>query len=392
MAEPTVTSIGYKTRIALGEEVPYGTPALTTQVLPSTSESLNDVYAEIPDDSLQGSPVQGTPEKGNFSASGDVTVPMRYMNEFVLLKHFLGLFNAGRYDLIDSTQGTGLTVSIDKQVLGVWDYYGSKITQIVWTSNADGVALQSSLIPGGLNLNSTLNTHDHLVSLVQDEKRLLHHHLRLWVGTQDHALTVADDLCVSELTLTMARPMEEQYTNCSTNPLEPIESSFLTFRLSLSFPRFTTNEEQIINWRQDYTRLQADLLYTHPVTGQTKRLVFPNLVFTTAQAPTTGPGARALTAEAAISRGDDITTSAQVTIAATDNSLTLTGGTFPYVAPGATVSIAGAATPTNNGTFKALTWTPTKITLATPPALADEAAGASVTISTSNPVVYVTES
>ena len=55
MAEPaSVTSIGYLTRIGIGEEAIYGTPVLTTQVLPSMSESLNDVYAEIPDESLQG--------------------------------------------------------------------------------------------------------------------------------------------------------------------------------------------------------------------------------------------------------------------------------------------------------------------------------------------------
>ena len=65
-----VTSIGYLTRIGIGEEAVYGTPVLTTQVLPSMSESLNDVYAEIPDESLQGSPVYGTPEQGNFSGHG----------------------------------------------------------------------------------------------------------------------------------------------------------------------------------------------------------------------------------------------------------------------------------------------------------------------------------
>jgi hypothetical protein len=392
-APPTVTSIGYRTRIGVGIEDPYGTPVLTTQVLPSTSESLNDVYAEIPDDSLQGSPTQGTPEQGNFSASGDVVVPMRYLNEFVLLKHFFGLFDTGRYDLLDSLQGQGLTVAIDKQVAGVWEYKGSKATQVVWTSNADGVELQTSLIPGGLTLNATLNTHDHLVGLVQDAKRLLHHHLRLLMGTQDHALTFpADDLCVSELTLTLGRPMSEVYTNCSQSPLEPIEEDFLSLRLALTFPRFTSNEEQLLSWRQDYTRLQADLLYTHPTTGQTKRLVLPNLVLVTAQAPTTGPGARTLSVEASISRGDDVTTTTAATFAAADNSITLGTGTFPHLAPGAQLTVSGATTAGNNGTFKVVTWTATKVTLATPPTLVDEAAGASVSIATSNPIIYMTES
>ena len=389
MAEPSVTSIGYLTRIGLAEEIPYGIPALATQVLPSISESLNDVYAEIPDESLQGSPVYGTPEQGNFSASGDIVVPMRYANEWVLLKHFFGAFAAGRYDLVDSLQGQALTISIDKQVLGVWDYPGSKATQIQWTSNADGVILTTSVIPGGLQLNSTLNTHAHLVTLLQDSRRLLHHHLKLWVGTQDHALTEADDLCCSELTLTMARPMAIDYTNCSQNPMEPIENAFLTFRLAITFPRFRTEEEAIIGWRQDYTQLQARLTYTHPTTGQTKTLVIPNLTFVTATAPTAGPGPRVLTTEASITRGGSATTSVQIAIAS--NVLTLTGGTFPQVAPGAQVTISGAATPANNGTFEASAWTPTSITLKTPPALTDEAAGASITVATANPVVYLLE-
>jgi hypothetical protein len=389
MAEPTVTSIGYLTRIGIGEEIIYGTPVLTTQVLPSMSESLNDVYAEIPDESLQGSPVYGTPEQGNFSATGDITLPMRYTNEWVLLKHFFGAFAAGRYDLIDSLQGKAVTISIDKQVLGVWDYPGSKATQIAWASTADGVILTTSVIPGALQLNSALNTHDHLVTLLQDSKRLLHHHLRLWIGTQDHALTVADDLCVSELTLTMTRPMAIDYTNCSQNPLEPIENEFLTFRLAMTFPRFTTENESIITWRQDYTQLQAQMRYTHPTTGQTKTLVIPNLTFVTATAPTAGPGPRVLTTEASITRGGSTTTSAQIAISS--NVLTITAGTFPQVAPGAQVTISGAATPANNGTFTAAAWTPTAITLETPPAMTNEAAGASVTVQVAQPVIYLLE-
>lgn len=391
-APPSVTSIGYLTRIGVGEQAAIGTPILTTQVLPSVSESLNDVYAEIPDESLQGSPIVDTPEQGNFSATGDMLVPMRYLNEFVLLKHFFGEFAAGRYDLVPSIQGKALTVSIDKQVLGVWDYSDTKATQIVWTSNADGVNLQTSLIPGKLTLNSTLNTHDHLVTLLQDAKRLLHHHLQLLVGTQDHALThPADDLCLSELTLTLSRPMALDYTNCAQTPMEPIENAFHNFRLAMTFPRFRTEEEQILTWRQNYTRLQASLKYTHPVTGDTKTIIIPNLVFVTATAPTTGPGPRVLTTEASISQGKDVTTSAQIALAAADNSITITGGTFPIVFPGAQVSISGAATPTNNGTFQAISWTATKITLEPTPALTEEAAGATITVSVANPVIYVLE-
>ena len=262
MAEPSVTSIGYLTRIGLAEETPYGTLALATQVLPSMSESLNAVYAEIPDESFQGSPVYGTPEQGNLTLTGDLVVPMRYANEWVLLKHFFGIFDAteGRYDLLDSLQGHGLTISIDKQVGGVWDYPGSKATQIAWASNADGVVLTTSVMASAEQKNSTLNTHDHLVGLLQDSKRLLHHHLQLLVGTQDHVLSpTTDDLCVSELTLTMTRPMASDFTNCSQSMMEPIENEFLTFRLAMTFPRFRTEEEQIITWRQDYTQLQAQM-------------------------------------------------------------------------------------------------------------------------------------
>jgi hypothetical protein len=390
MAEPaSVTSIGYLTRIGIAEEVPYGTPALATQVLPSISESLNAVYAEITDESLQGSPVYGTPEQGNLTITGDVVVPMRYANEWVLLKHFFGAFDAGRYDLIDSLQGQGLTISIDKQVGGVWDYPGGKATQIQWTSNADGVVLTTSVMAIAEQKNSTLNTHAHLVSLLQDSRRLLHHHLQLWVGTQDHALTSLDDLCCSELTLTMARPMAQDFTNCSQSMMEPIENAFLTFTLAITFPRFRTEEEQIITWRQNYTQLQAQLTYTHPTTGQTKTLVIPNLTFTEATAPTAGPGPRVLTTAASITRGGSTTTSAQIAIAS--NVLTITAGTFPLVPVGAQVTISGAATPANNGTFEATAWTSTTITLKTPPALTDEAAGASITVSSASPVVYMLE-
>ena len=65
--------------------------------------------------------------------------------------------------------------------------------------------------------------------------------------------------------------------------MEPIENAFLTFRLAITFPRFRTEEEQIITWRQDYTQLQAQMRYTHPTTGQTKTLVIPNLTFVTAE-------------------------------------------------------------------------------------------------------------
>jgi hypothetical protein len=81
-----------------------------------------------------------------------------------------------------------------------------------------------------------------------------------------------------------------------------------------------------------------------------------------------------------------------VTFAAADNSIAMTGGTFPSLTPGAQVTVSGATNAGNNGTFTALTWTPTKITVETPPALVDEAPGASVTVATSNPIVYMTES
>lgn len=391
MAEPVVTSIGYLTRLGVGLETVYGTPVLTTQVLPSTTESLNDVYAVIPDESLQGSPVYDTPEQGNFSASGDLSLPMRYLNEFVLLKHFFGQFTTGRYDLLPSLQGQALTLAIDKQVEGVWEYAGTKASQVVWTSNADGVMLQTSLIPGSLLLNSALNTHDHLVTLLQDTKRLLHHHLALWIGEQDHALTATDDQCVSELTLTLARPMDLVYTNCSQNPLEPIESGFLTFDMQLVFPRFTSDHSQLLTWRQNYTRLQARLRYTHPVTAQWKELVIPNLVLTNSTAPTAGPGPRVLTVDAQIAQGKDVTTSSAVTFAATDKSLTLGTGAFPYVAPGARVTIAGATNAANNDTFVTATWTSTKLTLTAAAAIVDEAPGPAVTISTLNPVIFMLE-
>jgi len=96
-----------------------------------------------------------------------------------------------------------------------------------------------------------------------------------------------------------------------------------------------------------------------------------------------------LTTEASITRGGSTTTSAQIAIAS--NVLTLTGGTFPLVAPGAQVTISGAATPANNGTFEATSWTPTTITLGSPPALTDEAAGASMTVQVAQPVVYLLE-
>src|SRR4249920_329748 len=186
-----------------------------------------------------------------------------------------------------------------------------------------------------------LNTHQHLVTLLQDTKRLLHHHLALWIGEQDHALTATDDQCVSELTLTLARPMDLSYTNCSQNPLEPIESGFLTFSLNLTFPRFTSDHAQLLTWRQNYTRLQARLAYTHPVTAQTKTIVLPNLVLTNATAPTAGPGPRVLTVETQITQGKDVTTSATIAISSTGNTLTITApGVFPYAAPGAQVTIS----------------------------------------------------
>jgi hypothetical protein len=318
---------------------------------------------------------------------------MRYLNEFVLLKHFFGDFAAGRYDLVPSLQGKAITVAIDKQVLGVWEYPGTKATQIVWTSNADGVQLQTSMIPGALNLNSSLNTSGHLTTLVQDARLLLHHHLVLMVGTQDHALALpADDLCVSELTLTLGRPMATDYTNCSQNPMEPIENDFLNFRLAVTFPRFRTEEEQIITWRQNYTRLHASLAYTHPVNGRTKTIIIPNLVFVTATAPTTGPGPRVLSAEASISQGKDVTTSDQVSFQASDRSINLTGGAFPALYPGATVTVSGAATAGNNGAFVVATWAPAKMTLtADATTIVDEAVGATVTVSTSNPPLFMLE-
>ena len=122
---------------------------------------------------------------------------------------------------------------------------------------------------------------------------------------------------------------------------------------------------------------------------QTKTLVIPNLTFVTATAPTTGPGPRVLTTEASITRGQGTTTSTQIAIAS--NVLTVTGGTFPAVAPGAQVTVSGAATPGNNGTFEATAATATTITLKSPPALTDEAAGATMTVSSSNPVIYLLE-
>jgi hypothetical protein len=328
------------------------------------------------------------PDPGTVAVGGDVVAQMRYTRNNLWLKHLLGSFTNGQYKLADTREGMGLSIAVDKQV-SPWGISGGKLSQVVIASAIDRVTLTATIVARHIERPSTVNSFAVLRALPYSaDTNVLQRHLTFWLGDLQNALNVGDVWHPTGLTVTLARPVDQVFTDEGPEIIEPLDSGFPTF--TMAFPLARHMSDQFKDWQAGHTPLQARAYWTNG--PHSLEIIFPSLHLQTAPTPTTGPGPLGTTVTLHASEGSQVYTASDISAAAADNSLNSAGATFPYFHIGALVEISGfTGAPGNNKRGTVLTRTNGQITFDMDITLADDAAGEPVTLHIMNPPIIVRE-
>jgi hypothetical protein len=386
---------GFLTIAGVGDETDYyGAEALVTQQIKTLTWEIEDVYADLLDESLTGSNAQITPEAGVTDITGAWSCIMTYTEQHLLLMHFFGTYNgtAKRYTIASSIEGTGLTWAIDK-VNSVATAYGVKINQLVFNVAPGWITLSGTAIAQTLIRNSALNTAAVLAALAPDlNVRAKYTDTTFRLGVSTALLTAANDIDISEATITFTRQMAQTHVAGTRGIYEPDEDGFFDIALSLTFPRYLT--DQYKTWAAAKTPLTLRMFCDAEGTSDSLELLLPGVTISDAPTPVSGPGfiPQTITALGRVyqhSYGPVTTLSA----AAADNSINDSANAIPVVYPGATVRVSGftGASTTANGVRTVVSRTASKLVLSGGAALIDDAAGESVTLQFREPLATLTE-
>lgn len=274
---------------ATGTETKLGTKAVagwTTAysavdvAVPYSSETLSRQFERSEDDSLVGSGAMVPSVQSNEVAQGDTSHILDYNNFNSMLKAWFGAEAAGVFT-ISETLGEYRYIELDKSV-DRWRFGPSKATKIVISGQAgDWVKGTWSWAVKTLARSATAFP---AISPAARNKVHFKNMSYFWIGDQADALGAGDKFAISAFELTLERNLvTDDYASGDssgneTQILEPIGSGFRSASLKLTFPRYSTTTEAIIDWKDADTALQADFLFS--LSGETFRVQIPNLVIT----------------------------------------------------------------------------------------------------------------
>lgn len=319
-------AIGFLGKMGAVEESVYGTEAAVTQMLQLVSESLVDQPRLIRSNVLDGRPQTRQADQGTITIGGDIVTRFRYQNGNKLLRNWFGSYNSGTgiYTPIGTTEGLSMTVAVDKKV-SVWTYKGVKCHQLVIAGTPDGIMMTASVYATDLDKESVVNTTAVLRTLIDPSNNAMFHHVRIRMRDHNGSLDSGDEIKVTTFTLTLQRPLDQIFVNAQQGVTEPFESNFRNITLAFVIPRY--NSDSWHAWKDAKTRLQADFLFTDPISGRTRLFEFPNVELDVVGSPVAGPASVPINVTAMASESEDSLVSTMVSFDSADNSINITSAT-----------------------------------------------------------------
>jgi hypothetical protein len=385
------TGVGFLGKLGAGDESSYGTEVLVTQMLPMMSEKLTYDPKLLRSMAMEGRPQTRQADQGTIDIKGDVVTAFRYQLDNMLLRNWFGTLTSGKYTHIGQTEGKSMTLAIDKSV-SVWTFTGCKISKLVLDAKPDAVTLTGTIIANLLNQASVVNTAAVMAALINPAKNVMFHHMRIRVGTHAAALDSSNDIGVTELKLTLDRPMATLFTNQSQGHVEAFENAFPAHVLELKIPRYQSDIWE--GWLTANTRLQVEIQFTDGV--NTKTIYIPNYQLDSVQANIAGAGAIPLDIKGMVTEAEDSVTDTTISLTGGANTVNFGDSNAPYCYAGAAIYLSGFATSGNNGVAQVVSRTDSSIQITTASGggidLSSESAGGTVTVTTRSPDVWMTES
>jgi hypothetical protein len=312
-------SLGYRVIMGLGDESAWGTEAVATQRVPLISTTLDGNPALLRSVTLEGRYAERPPDQGNIVTGGDLVEQLRYSLGNLLLKHTFGSLVSGVYTL-GSRRGLGLTIAVDKQI-SVSTFTGGKIGQFVLASTLERVSATYTVQARQDNRASVLNTQAVLQALEDCNDNVLHRHLNWRVGTQAAALTSLNEVAVPSWTWTLARPIDQVFTNEGQSEIEAADNGFPTCTIAFPTARHISNQWK--DWQDAFTPLQARAFFTDPASARRFEILFPSVYIQSDPVPVAGPGVLTDTITLHATEGLSCYTSTFISALASDNSLNI---------------------------------------------------------------------
>jgi hypothetical protein len=333
MSEP---SLGYLSKCGVGKESVYGVPVLVTQCAAMISENITDDFTQLPDLTLQGRASGRQPDQGMQPIKGDLVLAWRYVPQDLILEQWFGSLASGIYTPLLSVQGKGLTIAFWKRQ-SVWELSGCKISKLVFAGTTTGVKLTASLMATGITRSSVLNTAAVLDALpLNTADTVLFTDLRLRHGERSGPLGSEDEYGVSDFTLTLDRPMDEQFTNQGRQAIEMLENNVRTTTLAFKVPRY--DSDQFYTWRDAQARLQTEFYFSGG--SHSKKILLPQVTMATVKSAIAGPAPLPVDVTTQIKEAEDALVSTAIAATASGNSLTIDSSSA--VAASGTLTLTGS--------------------------------------------------
>lgn len=281
---------GYKARCGIGKETTWGTLVSPTELITFLSESITRSDEFFEQDTLVSKAGRLPADKTNITVSGSIEMDNNYQALDLI---FALAFGGGA----ETPSGSGpythtiklsedisrsLSIFIEKDV-SVWEIAGAKINTLTISGIAgEPIKVSAEIIAKeltrGTSYRATLSG-----LAIPSKPRVVFPHLKFRIADLTDALTDDDEIDISEFELTINNNLatDQRGSKEGNYILEPFRNGRREITLSITVRRYT--KDTFINWKENGTKLQADLTFTSGSYQQ--KFEFPTLLVKEVNAP-----------------------------------------------------------------------------------------------------------
>ncbi len=322
------TATGHQARLAIAKESSYRSALTVDELVPFINESLDDIYAVIDNEVLDGTAGMKVSSRGGKTITGGIEVDCVYdvtagavygIEALIFAAMGTATFSGGRseYKIIDEL-ATYLTVAVNKQV-SAWEYVSCKFMGFTFNIATDATAkITFDVLPyqrlrtGQAGITNSIADITSLAPTAEPTK-VIFNDLVFRIADDANALTAADQVAISSFDLNFSRELSvpefataenSGHTN-SQLTLEPKETGKRIVDLSFTIPRYSA--ETFLDWHDDDELLQADLKFTSG--SHEFNIYIPSLKLTADPIPVSDAGllTQTVTATAFLEHADNTT-------------------------------------------------------------------------------------
>lgn len=274
---------GHQARLAIAKESSYRSALTVDELIPFTSESLDDVFTVIPDEVLDGNAGEKVSARGGKVITGGIEVDCVYdtvagdvygIEALIFAAMGTATFSSGRSEYkIKDLLSTYLTVALNKKV-SAWEYVSCKFTGFSFSVAKDVAAKMSfNVIPyqrlrtGQAGIVNAISDITSLAPTAVPTK-VAFPDLVFRIADDADALQASDKIAISSFNLNFTRELSAPdfataensgHTN-SQLTLEPVETDRRKVDIAFTIPRY--ENEKFLDWVDDDELLQSDLKFS----------------------------------------------------------------------------------------------------------------------------------